>query len=85
MSNLRNTLTTSDTHNPSSWLPLISLLPALHGCVTSQSLARSVESICRGILADRILRTDRDDDEGEEEWDYLRVGGCNDDSLVPLL
>jgi hypothetical protein len=31
-----------------------------------------------GLPADHILRTKRGDDEGEEEWDYLRVEGCKD-------
>jgi len=30
------------------------------------------------VTADHILRTDRGDDQGPKEWDYLRIPGCKD-------
>lgn len=34
--------------------------------------------VANGVDPDRILRTDRDDDEGEGQWVYLAVQGCKD-------
>lgn len=30
------------------------------------------------LAADHIFRTDRGDDQGDDEWDYLRIPGCKD-------
>ncbi len=42
-----------------------------------------------GVTPENIFRTDRGDDEGEDEWDHLRVSGCRaqsgfDDVIVRI-
>jgi hypothetical protein len=36
--------------------------------------------LLHGVKLSNMFRTDRGDDEGEEEWTYTRINGCRDKS-----
>lgn len=84
--NLRSTVMFSPHHgaeNGSSKpfmdkvMPQYIIIPAGHASFLHPR-ATTCTRYLNYVHADHIFRTDRGDDQGEQEWDYQRINGCRD-------
>lgn len=58
--------------------PAYIIIPAGHVATFRHPRKTTCVRYLNYVPADHIFRTDRGDDQGDQEWDYLRIPGCKD-------